>query len=274
MIYRKRGSVARWENGTLVRVRESGMAREEGVLFECRPDAFPLHGVNEEPDERLITATAKEITGCADVAVERLLVTHGVAQHLYGEKRWGDSIRRVHVSLVKGRIRALLDLAAFDVDAVLRLADLLARAEEQERPSPRRIRIAPNVAAALLPAILNTPVANTRVVQTAGGTDGRGDRIVEATSGWPNWYRPSYRVRPVRMPHDLRLECPSAEIDRGLPIAVALLGPVDLEALPVLVDDGGRPFPATVRIAAVEAVAREREWYPYGAGSFGAEMML
>ena len=30
MIYRKRGSVVRWENGTLVRVAESGMAIEEG----------------------------------------------------------------------------------------------------------------------------------------------------------------------------------------------------------------------------------------------------
>ena len=38
MIYRKCGNVVRWENGTLVRVAERGIAIEEGELFECRPD--------------------------------------------------------------------------------------------------------------------------------------------------------------------------------------------------------------------------------------------
>ena len=38
MIYRKRGSVVRWENGTVIRVTESGVAIEEGERFECHPD--------------------------------------------------------------------------------------------------------------------------------------------------------------------------------------------------------------------------------------------
>ena len=40
MIYRKRGSVARWENGALVRVSESGVAFERGELFECHPETI------------------------------------------------------------------------------------------------------------------------------------------------------------------------------------------------------------------------------------------
>jgi hypothetical protein len=39
MIYRKQGVIARWENGTLIRVTESGVAIEEGEYFECRPES-------------------------------------------------------------------------------------------------------------------------------------------------------------------------------------------------------------------------------------------
>jgi hypothetical protein len=44
--------------------------------------------------------------------------------------------------------------------------------------------------------------------------------------------------------------------------------------LRVLVDDGAIAYPATVRVTRIDAVASERWWYPYGGGSFGAEMML
>lgn len=37
MIYRKRGQTVRWENGTLIRVTESGVAWEEGERFICEP---------------------------------------------------------------------------------------------------------------------------------------------------------------------------------------------------------------------------------------------
>ena len=37
-VYRKRGSVVRWENGTLVRVTESGVAIEEDGVFTCHPE--------------------------------------------------------------------------------------------------------------------------------------------------------------------------------------------------------------------------------------------
>jgi hypothetical protein len=112
------------------------------------------------------------------------------------------------------------------------------------------------------------------VVQTAGGVDGYGNPIVEADGNWPNVYRPSYRVRPVRMPLNLRIECDRTAIDETAPRAIALLAPLDGTTLRVLIRDGDRVYPATVRVTRVRAVARERTWYPYGGGSFGAEMML
>ena len=44
--------------------------------------------------------------------------------------------------------------------------------------------------------------------------------------------------------------------------------------LRVLVADGRRVYPATIRVARIDAVGRERSWYPYGAGAFGSEIML
>jgi hypothetical protein len=169
------------------------------------------------------------------------------------------------------------------------VADVLARAEDIEREAPARLRLAPNVTAALLPALIGIAPPNVRLVQTAGGVDGCGEPIVEAeelrgtrgtrgTESWPNRYRPSYRVRPVRMPLQLRLECDVTAIDEDQPRAVALLAPVSVVhgqlVLRVLVADGDRAFPSTVRVARIDAVSDRRTWYPYGGGSFGAEMML
>jgi len=158
------------------------------------------------------------------------------------------------------------------------VAGVLARVEDIECEAPARLRLAPNVTAALLPSLIGIAPPNVRLLQTAGGVDGCGEPIVEASEAWPNWYRPSYRVRPVRMPLQLRLECGVKEIDIDRPVAVALLAPVSIInselVLRVLIDDRDRAFRSTVRVARIDAVSDERTWYPYGGGSFGAEMML
>jgi hypothetical protein len=64
------------------------------------------------------------------------------------------------------------------------------------------------------------------------------------------------------------------QIDSDLPRAVALLAPPDRLQLRALFVDGQDVFPATIRVARIDAVAEEARWYPYGAGSFGSEMML
>ena len=114
-------------------------------------------------------------------------------------------------------------------------------------------------------------------MQSAGGFDGKGSAIetCDVSNGqWPNWYRPSYRVRPVLAPFSLRAACEVTQIDEDLPRAIALLAPIERLTLSVLCVHGQDVFPATVRVARIDAVSEAVRWYPYGAGSFGAEMML
>lgn len=273
--YRKRGAVARWENGTLLRVVECGVAVEHGELFECRPESV------EPPapvDESALLETVRRIEEIArPLEIERLIVSEGVASHEFGEVRWNDAMRRVHLSLVRGPLRALLHLGAFDLGDVERLAAAMKRTVESERAAPPRLRIAPPVVAALLPLLAGLAPPNVALVQTAGAVDGKGVPVADLRiehEPWPAWYRPSYRMRPVRMPFDLRLECEVADIERDRPIAVALLAPPDGLTLRLLVDDGREAYPCRVRVTRIDAVSHERIWYPYGAGAYGAEIML
>ena len=255
-IYRKRGHVVRWENGTLVRVSESGIAIEDGELFTCKPEHRDALALNEQVLETVNAIRA------IDMTIERLIVSHGIAEHEFGERTWSEETRRVHLSIVNGRIRALID----SFDDVERVANALKRADQQEREAPKHLVLAPNVSAALsLP----------NVEQVAGGIDGKGNDIVDAKNEpWPNWYRPSYRVRPIRMPLNLRLRHDKTAIDPDLPRAVALLAPPDGLTVRVLIEDGARVYPGTVRVGKIEAVSENVIWYPYAGGSFGAEMML
>ncbi len=270
MIYRKRGSVARWENGTLVRVTESGVAIEEGELFECYPERSERFA---EPSMRRVVEIAEAIQSMVrSVTIERLIVSDGIAEHECSGRTWSEESLRVHVALVHQSTRVLIDR----LEDVSRVADALARLTP-ERHAPPLLRLAPNVTAALLPALVGLAPPNVTLRQTGGGIDGKGNDIEETrieSEPWPNWYRPSYRVRPVPMPLNLRIECDVTEIDGDRPVAIAPLAPVDGLVLRVLVDDGTSAYPASVRIARIDAVARERVWYPYGGGSFGAELML
>jgi hypothetical protein len=281
--------VARWENGTLVRVAESGLAVEKDELFECHPETS---GDVPRIDEAQVLEAAhavQDVAAAAGVTIERLIVIDGIADHECEDRRWTEHTQRLHISLLHARTRVILDLGSFDLEDVVRVAGVLARAEDIEREAPARLRLAPNVTAALLPLLVGIAPPNVRLVQTAGGVDGCGEPIVEAedlrgtrgtrgTEAWPNRYRPSYRVRPVRMPLQLRLECGVTATDADRPRAVALLAPVSVMngqlVLRVLVADGDRAFPTTVRVARIDAVSDQRTWYPYGGGSFGAEMML
>ncbi|MEA2463342.1 MAG: hypothetical protein QOJ98_1089 [Acidobacteriota bacterium] len=290
MIYRKRGRTIRREHGTTIEVTESGVAYEEGERFICEPAPVILSeggraGGSEGPpavhEARAVGrgsfAPALPASLTQDdrwpVTVERLIAVEGVAEHEYGDRTWSEHTQRLHVALTHNRLRALIDQADFDTTHIQRVVAALARCEE-EREAPPRLRLAANITAALLPALVDLAPPNVRVVQTAGGIDGRGEEIVEATKDWPNWYRPSYRIRPVKAPLNLRIECGVTEIDPSRPIAIALLAPVTGLTLRLLVEDGARAYPATVRVTRIDAVSNERTWYPYGAGSFGAEMML
>lgn len=274
MKYEKRGSSVRWENGTVVRVTEQGVAIEEGATFTC----MPAPGESLPPmDPAAVIAAADALVSAvpSPVRIERLVVSEGVAEHRIGATEWREQHRRVHLALVRGRERALLDFASFEhgVDDVVQA---LARCGE-ERSAPPRLRLAPAVTAALLPLLAGVAPPNIELRQADGGFDGRGLPIsgtrIEGEP-WPNWFRPSYRVRPARMPLNLRLECEVAEIDPERPVAIALLAPaVDL-TLRLLVVDGAETFPATVRITRIDAARPGTVWYPYGGGAYGGEVML
>ena len=276
-VYRKRGIVVRWENGELIRVIEHGVAIEGEELFECRPDE---RQIRDAPD--LSEAIESVRQGVASiqaavpktVTVERLLLLEGTAEHEYGNRRWSDSTRRLHLAMTRGSLRVLVDLGDFDQEEVRRAAEALARADASEAETPPRLRLVPGVSAAFLPSLVGLAPPNVRLVQSPGGVDGKGMEIVEASDSWPNWYRPSYRVRPLPRPLNLRLHCSVKEIDADRPVAVALLAPVDGLVARVLVEDGSSVRPATVRLTRIDAVGPGVRWYPYGCGSFGAEMML
>lgn len=257
-VYRKRGRVVRIEGGQLVRIHESGEAIEDGDLFMCAPVAAPPL---PEIDATRVIETARAVRGiAAGLAIERLIVSEGFAEHRFGDVAWSEKSERVLVAIAHRKLRALVHVASFDLRELEIVARALARAGE-ERAAPKRLVLEPWVTAALLTG---------RGVQTAGGLDGKGRPIEECDrEPWPNCYRPSYRVRPVSVPLNIRLE-PFGEIDGGAPRAVALLAPPSR----VLVVDGDDVHPATVSLEHIRAVGEPGAWYPFGAGAFGAEMML
>jgi hypothetical protein len=266
MIYRKRGCVARWEHGRVVVVHEAGEAIEERGVFEVRPIAGEL-------DARLdnVAAVAKKLR---HLKAERFVISHGVAEHECNGVQWREETRRLHMAITHKGLRVLVDFDHFDIEELGPIAGPLFRVSA-ERDAPPRIRLAPNVTAALLPHLVGVAPPNVRLMQTAGGLDGNGEEIREAAGPpWPNVFRPSYRIRPVRMPLNLRLECDVDVIDRNIPEAVALLAPVAGLMLRVLIDEGHRAYPSTIRINRIDAVGRDRTWYPYAAGAFGSEIML
>lgn len=272
-VYRKFGRTVRYENGTTIRVDEAGEAIEDARTFTCRPIARSVE--LPEIDQKPLDETVREIRSIVrqPLAIERLIVSDGVAEHQFEGRRWRDSIRRLHVAITFQKLRALIDLGDFELDDVRLVAGAFLRAEPRVHTATR-IRTAPSVSAALLPALLHLAPNNIQLIQSAGGVDGKGLPIETSMEPWPNWYRPSYRVRPVRAPFSLRATCDVKDTGEDLPRAIALLAPVERLTLEVLCVHAGVVFPATVRVARIDAVSDLARWYPYGAGSFGAEMML
>jgi hypothetical protein len=272
-IYRKRGSVVRYERGVIIRVEEAGEAREIGEEFIAAPLGAPVILSREDGEGSQLTRVADEILRSVQdnggVRVERLLVSEGAAEHEYGDRTWSETTRRLHLSLTDGTRRALLDQGDFALAHVTRVARAL-RACEGER-ALEGVVLEPNVAAALLPHL----IGRIELEQTAALHDGYGRPIERCRVDGepPNVYRPSYRMRPVPAWHHLRA-IPFGVIDKRLPRAVALLAPPDPPTLQLLCVDGERSFVARVEVRSVRAAGEAAHWYPYAAGAFGAELML
>lgn len=267
--YRKWGRVVRYENGVTVRVEEAGEASEKNGVFVAQPAQTR---VSVPPAREVDSYVAQTLLSVRPSVIERLIISAGTAQHEMNGASWTEESQRIHLSLINPPLRVLIDLASFDFAVIQMIVAALARAGDEQQ-APSRIRLAPNVSAALLPSL----IGELAMEQAGGGFDGKGQPIETraVTSGPPpNWYRPGYAVRPVRAWLNLRA-LPFGGIDASAPVALALLAPVDGTTLRVLCIDGDDVFPATVDASHIAAVSRdEPTWYPYAAGSFGAEMML
>ena len=270
-VYRKWGRVVRYENGVIVHVEEAGEASETDGVFRAKP-AQTRVSVPHLQAREVEAFVAQTLLSVRPSVIERLIVSAGIARHETNGVIWTEESRRVHVALINPPLRVLIDLASFDIGVIETIAAALARAGD-ERAAPSRIRLAPNVSAALLPAL----AGELAMEQTGGGFDGKGQPIetrAVTSDPPPNWYRPGYAVRPVRAWLNIRA-LPFGSIDSSAPVAVALLAPIDGTTLRVLCIDGDVIFPTTLDATRIAAVARgEPAWYPYEAGSFGAEMML
>jgi hypothetical protein len=254
VIYRKWGRVVRWENGTLVRVEEAGEAREEKGIFLAQPIAERV--ALPEVDVSRVVETARAIG-----EAERVIVTEGVAIHECDGVRWQEETRRVHVALTRRPWRVLVD----DVD-VAPVASALARCEGER--DFEHVLLAPNVARHLMEdrhSCLSVWHAGTgksacpplSFEQMPGGLDGYGRPIerrrVEGEP--PNFFRPSYRLRPVRRWMNVRA-IPFGDMNVSAPRAIAL---VDAAVPAALVDDHGRTFITRLRVDRVTAAAGSGE---------------
>ena len=271
--YRKHGAVVRYENGIVVHVRESGEAIEDGARFRCAP-ARQANPLPPRDPARLRDAVSAIRAAVPTAAIERLVVIDGAAEHECGGRRWTDTTQRVHLSMVSASLRVLIDEASLDLSDLAAVALALQRAGPP-RSAPKRLRLAPRVAAALIPALLAAAPPNCSVEQKGGGIDGKGKDIVTALGpDWPNWYRPSYRVRPRRLPMNLALRCNAVDFDAGLPRAVALLAPPEGLTLHVLCDAAGESFATRIDVARVDGVGGPLTWHPVAAGVWAGEMEI
>jgi hypothetical protein len=266
-VYRKRGRVVRREHGHLVRVDEAGEAVENGETFSVAP----LETTTRLPeiDAAEVERVARSIEDMVrpPLSLERLIVLHGEAEHEFDGIAWRETSRRVHLSIARPPIRAIVDLADFSLDVIARVIDALGR--PPKRSAPKHVRLAPNVGAALLPFLIGTE----SLEQAPAPHDGKGKPIERRRLGKShpaNWFRPSYRARPVRAWFHLRA-VRRGEVDRQLPEGIALLAPIANREIEVLCADGAA---ITVDISHIAAIAPTETWYPFAAGAFGAEIML
>ena len=266
--YRKWGRSVRREGSHLVTVDEAGEAVESDGVFRTR--SLGEDAGLPAPESASVDQAARDIESLVapPLSLERLFVSEGVVRHQIDDRIWNENARRVHISIANGPLRAIFDLAEFRFDTVRNAIAALARVGKERRP-PKRVRLAEQVGAALLPF---APIAK---IQSLAPRDGKGQPILEqpAVHEPPNWFRPSYRVRPRRAWFHLRV-APFGAVENDLPEAIALLAPVSTREIRVLCVEGPAVYPATIPMRPILAARATPAWYPYGAGAFGAELML
>jgi len=188
-VYRKWGRVVRYEDGVFISISEAGQSFENDGVFQAMPAvdvraqtrvSVPHSaGADLEAFRAEIQAyvaetqanVAQTLLSVRSGRIERFIASIGTATHETNGTEWTEESRRVHISLVNPPLRALIDLASFNLETVATIAAALSRAGAERAPS--HIRLAPNVSAALLPSL----IGELAMEQTGGGFDGRGRPI-------------------------------------------------------------------------------------------------
>ena len=271
-IYRKWGRVARWDHGALVQVAEAGESLDATGDFHAEPMQTGDSPIAlADPDADAVERAAREIMAMIDppLTVERLIVTEGVALHEFDSVQWQERTRRLHLSVARPPFRMLIDAAGFELDRTL--LSTFAAMRLEPAPLCGRVILEPPVSAALLTRLGELPLQ-----QAQGERDGKGQPIIESTVSVappPNWYRPSYRMRPLRSWFHLRA-VPHGTIDHDAPRAVALLSFPTAGRIHALCVEEGSASPRWISPGRVLAAGPPVTWYPYGAGCWGADILL
>lgn len=286
--YRKVGRSRRLEfhHGVeyAVELLECGKSEYDDLTFRCSdadPDTValePRHFAEEE---------ARRLS----VRVRRLLVSAGSASHRLTApslaREWLTSHLRVHGTVAANGFEVSLDVEGNDAlqhaEQLVGDIDTAISARRSAMAGTNRLVAFDGLTAAAFTAALSlcAPAAAVEQLPREGELDGNGAAVVAQPIGAtpPNAFRPSYRIRPVPLPHSI------GSIERGsdheaVRVVAHLRAPmVTNESLHlVLLLESGEMLQRSVRLAELRQrilyVSAVTRWYPLLAGAWGQRLIV
>ncbi len=316
--YRKRGVTTRLEiragGAVIVQTSEHGESTIADGVFRARTLSSPSvgEGAGDSNAVESMGLSLEEMIP-ATVSLERATILEGSADHWWTEgdteRSWRENNARLHATLLnadrKTRISTNLGAAHLNqIDLTLLTPAIAALADMRSASipaSPMNLTLENAVTAelwaALLEAILRQPDSKYATLEMRqqlcpqSTRDGRGEEIrcVPLTNangplGIPNFFRPSYRVPPMRAAFHLdAVGIPTASAPSECS-AVATLFPFANDgrrlSVTLLCSNPSGTFRGVVSMTPAEWAERLRAagedsfWFPVDAGSYGRRLML
>ncbi|HUF16796.1 MAG TPA: hypothetical protein VMS12_01990 [Thermoanaerobaculia bacterium] len=318
--YRKQGHTTRLEqrgpSEAIIHTAEHGEASIADGVFRARTLSSSREPSvrDSTPVEACLRAVEQMIA--PPLVLERSTVLEGIADHWWtdgeAEREWQERNARAHVTVLhpERRVRLATSLGGAQLDQIdmrpLERAIAALAGLDREAPPPGQLNLAlePIIAAELWPVILETSERNSAFRLSEAGSvhirqgshphlsrDGTGEEIHRVTllnskgaAAFPNVFRPSYRIRPVRAP--FHLEAAGIPTARAAPecIGVAALTPVSPDggflSVTLLCNSASGTFTGRISMPLEEWLQRltaadsEPVWFPVGAGSYGQRILI